>query len=349
MKQPNLYPSDPTERAWAERVVDARMVGLLRKDYRERHGKGVCDAMEGFCAQLTSAFFFVTGGQKGPYALFRIAKGDLGGEDTHYFLVDTRKLPRGWQKVGSTKAFVALGAPTSAVVDLTASQFTVPIPYRLGRRVALSQRKGGDVAPTQKTAQVLERAGLLKRGRAGGNAKSEADLKAFLDEVVPVLVYDEMIRTGAVKVCGSISDTFASLAASRGFEAYVIPLYGHFVNEVVTTNGVFRVDLSAIQFDCMDEDDVLPALRKVTEDPFAAITVTRVPQLDDRARPARPEEEVPPGRESWRDLAYRPVARYPKKKARYERAARGEYDPQFDAREVAITEGKPFGWGRRSR
>lgn len=196
---------------------------------------------------------------------------------------------------------------------------------------------------------VARRAARRTAGRSAGSTKSEADLQAFLDEVVPVLVYDEMIRTGAVKVCGSISDTFASIAASRGFEAYVIPLYGHFVNEVVTTNGVFRIDLSAIQFDCMDEEDVLPALRRVAKDPFAAIEVTRVPELDYQARPARPEEEVPPGRESWRDLAYRPVARYPKKKARYERAARGEYDPQFDAREVAITEGKPFGWGRRSR
>jgi hypothetical protein len=156
----NLLPEDPVERAIAKRIVAARDPRVLRPEYQELHRTGACDPMTGYCSLLSVALFHAIGGKRGPYLVFRIGRADMGGVDTHWFLVDARKLPRGWQR-DPTAAFRSLPRPKAAVVDLTASQFgDAPIPYERGYAAALSRAPGGDVAPTPKVMLILERAGL---------------------------------------------------------------------------------------------------------------------------------------------------------------------------------------------
>lgn len=157
----NLWPKDPAEKALAKRIVAARDPAQLRPEYRDLHAARACDPMTGFCSLLSVALFHALGGKRGPYLVFRIGRADLGGEDTHWFLVDSRKLPRGWQR-DPTAAFRSLRRPKDAVVDLTASQFGGErVPYERGYAAALSRAPGGDVAPTPKIVPILERAGLL--------------------------------------------------------------------------------------------------------------------------------------------------------------------------------------------
>ncbi len=184
MKQKNLWPTDPRLRALAERIVATRSVGDVDKRYRDMHDACVCDPMTGFCASLSSALFHATGGKAGPYALFRIDREHLRG-DTHYFLVDRRLLAHalglptrsfvgaGVEPYDLTRAFQAVrGSKKGVIVDLTASQFSAPVPYHFGHSAALKQQRGGDVEPTEKVLGVLQRAGLA--GHAAGKAGKKA-------------------------------------------------------------------------------------------------------------------------------------------------------------------------------
>jgi hypothetical protein len=166
----NILPDDPHERALALRIIAARNPKFLRKNYREMHAAKdvVCDPMTGFCSQLSVALFHATGGKNGPYRVFRIDKEHLGGEGTHWFLVDVRKLPR--IKGNETDALRLMNRPEDAIVDLTASQFgSYAIPYKLGKGASLAQVEGGDTKPTVAVANVLSRAGL-----AGGAFRPDA-------------------------------------------------------------------------------------------------------------------------------------------------------------------------------
>jgi hypothetical protein len=120
MKQKNLWPTDPAERALAQRIVAARSVKDLEKaEYRAQHKDKLCDPMTGFCATMAAGFYHAMDGHRGPYELFRIGTKDLGRfghgeEDTHYFLVDLRKLQALagplTSKMNSSQAFGTLAA-----------------------------------------------------------------------------------------------------------------------------------------------------------------------------------------------------------------------------------------------
>lgn len=174
------------------------------------------------------------------------------------------------------------------------------------------------------------------RGRTGGRSKSARELSALLVEVVPVLVYFKMIYARAVKVCGQISDAFAAIARARGFEAYLVSMPGHFVSEVVTSDGVFEVDLSHVQFACRSDVDVRRALERVAENPFAAIRVRRVEGLSESARAPAPDVV---------EIGYEPVSAYPAWKAHTDAVRRGEWDPELDVQEMRVSKGLPYARG----
>lgn len=164
--------------------------------------------------------------------------------------------------------------------------------------------------------------------------KTARELDELLTEVVPVLVHRFMINSGAVKVCGAISDAFGSIARERGFDVVVADRPNHYVNEILTTDGPYEVDLSAIQFECVDDTDVPAALRRLTEDPYSAIHVRKL---------GRPIEGRAPSPENP-DYFWTPVASYDFWRQMALQAGRGEYFPE--ARwEIAATEGRPFGYG----
>jgi hypothetical protein len=165
--------------------------------------------------------------------------------------------------------------------------------------------------------------------------RTTADLDAFLARTVPTLVHKYMIGGGSVKVCGTISETFGTLARANGFDAYVAGRPGHFVNEVETADGTYEVDLSAIQFECHGEGDVPAALERLTEDPYRAMRVRRLSGVSESAR-------APMGEESER--FYTPVKSFPGWRKQAEAAAAGQYDPLMTW-EIRNTKGRPFGHG----
>lgn len=136
-KQRNRLPVDAHDRALALAVQRALKVEDLTPAYREKHAAG-CDAMTGHCFVATNAFWHATGGLAGKYTPRQVR---VEGE-SHWFLVDDQ----------------------GRVVDLTASQFSAPIPYAQGRRVGMRARPGGDVQPTERAQAVLDR--MVGRSRA---------------------------------------------------------------------------------------------------------------------------------------------------------------------------------------
>lgn len=111
--------------------------------------------------------------------------------------------------------------------------------------------------------------------------------KSFIEDVVPPLVLNYLIKSGSLKNCGSISQAFADIAAQNGFPVVVLQLPGHFVDLVMTKSGDFILDLSNIQFRLIGfEGDPeyrtsrTELINEIIDDPFKAISVTKVNSLD---------------------------------------------------------------------
>jgi hypothetical protein len=126
--QKNKLPTDLRERALAVAIQRALHIEDLTPAYRARHAEG-CDAMTGHCFVATNAFWHATGGPAGKYQPKQVR---VEGE-SHWFLVDDQ----------------------GRIVDLTASQFSTPIPYERGRHFVMRARRGGDAQPTERAQAVL--------------------------------------------------------------------------------------------------------------------------------------------------------------------------------------------------
>lgn len=167
----NILPTGPKERALALAIMEARTPEVLKPAFKKAHRAG-CDPMTGYCSALTNAFFHMTGGFDGPYLPFQVGfRCERGrataASDSHWFLVDTRKLPRGWQERGAQPAFRSLAHPERAVVDLTASQFDCAVPYGWASRKTMRQVAGGDVEPTFAGRAIITN---VHRGLSTGKA-----------------------------------------------------------------------------------------------------------------------------------------------------------------------------------
>lgn len=121
--------------------------------------------------------------------------------------------------------------------------------------------------------------------------KTKADLDTWLDESVPVLVYNQILCARSVKACSGISPAFVVASRERGFDAYIKRKPGHVVAVVHVKEGWFEVDLSFIQFEAAELADQFASehdpkdpygerraraalLDRVEADPFATIKVT---------------------------------------------------------------------------
>jgi hypothetical protein len=179
----------------------------------------------------------------------------------------------------------------------------------------------------------------------GGDQKSSADLDSFLNKEVPYFVHKHILLTKSVRQCGATSDAFATVAKANGFDAYVGSVPGHFLNYVQTADGVFKVDLTAIQFefdhhaaaggDAAQRAEMGRLMSMVAHDPFRAIKVEKVDHLPADARPAHPENEA---------MHYTPVDAWRFGSPDMNRHMRGEYDDdELDDRIVKrATGGAPF-------
>jgi hypothetical protein len=148
--------------------------------------------------------------------------------------------------------------------------------------------------------------------------KTTQDLNQFLHAMVPGLVAQYLIQAGSVRQCGSISDAFATIAKDHGFDAYVTSRPGHFFNVVRVDDGIFEIDMSAIQFEhdwqASDPDEEVDRLLRIlARDPYRAMKVRRIDEVPPWARPATPENEA---------CYYTPTTwakKYPERVARYMR------------------------------
>jgi hypothetical protein len=132
MRQPNILPEDPAEHSLALAVQNAMRPSDLVPEWRRKNQARGADPMTGHCFVAVNAFWHMTGAHAGPYVPRQVRVEGA----SHWFLEDRR---------------------TGRVVDLTASQFTVPVPYHLGRGVGMRARPGGDSQPTDRAQVVIDR------------------------------------------------------------------------------------------------------------------------------------------------------------------------------------------------
>ena len=114
--------------------------------------------------------------------------------------------------------------------------------------------------------------------------KSFSDFNSWLNSVIPKLIHKYMIATKSMKVCSTISADFAEIAADKGFPVGVLKIPGHHFNVAFTSDGLYKIDLSAIQFVCKHDitdrknrKEVIENYKKLYNDPFSAIEVNKMP------------------------------------------------------------------------
>ncbi|MFI5298183.1 MAG: hypothetical protein ACHREM_08805 [Polyangiales bacterium] len=161
-------------------------------------------------------------------------------------------------------------------------------------------------------------------------------LGSFLARAVPVFAL-YLIEARSLRQCGTISDQFAAVARHYGFDAYVVAEPGHFMNEVVTSNGIFRIDMTAAQFrDTPYEDNLRTLLAEIVENPYRAATFKRIARLSPAAR--LPTAPVPG--------LYDPVPKFDRYAAKVvPRLLAGRLDPrdELDQDYLRLLRGKTFG------
>ena len=164
----------------------------------------------------------------------------------------------------------------------------------------------------------------------------------FLQSAIPVFsLY--LVEARSLRQCGTISDQFGAVARDAGFDAYVVSVPGHFLNQVVTSNGTFEVDLTAAQFrDTPYEDNLRALLREIVANPYAAAKIVRIKGLSSAARaPTRPNPPL-----------YDPVRKYELYRKRIvPQLLRGQLDPrdEMDAEYLRLLGGARFGAKIRRR
>ncbi len=127
--------------------------------------------------------------------------------------------------------------------------------------------------------QVLS---LLKKDYPSVKIKSKSEFDSFLKEWAPAIIYAYMLRSRALKVCSNISPAFAIFANSKDFATFIDRIPGHVYNVVLTLDGFFKVDLSAIQFEfCLGDDDDTDdkemdrLLSKAAKNPLSIIKISK--------------------------------------------------------------------------
>lgn len=206
----NLLPSRPEEARIARAVQASLRVEDLQKLYRDKHASSSCDAFTGHCFVATNAFWHLMGGRDGPYKPLHV--GVLG--DSHWFLVDKRD---------------------GSVVDLTASQFSVPVPYKQGIGMGM-QGPQRDTLPTARAAKVIDRARLLLgHGRSGGKTRRIIEIHLYPrlaghrivalmpDEEVLLGVEDTVLEEGPAFMRAVNVGSIFERAVGAGAVARVVP------------------------------------------------------------------------------------------------------------------------------
>jgi len=78
--------------------------------------------------------------------------------------------------------------------------------------------------------------------------KEEKALK-WLNKIMPIVIYDQLIEPGSLKKCGTVATFIAGLAAKEGIAAGVVSEPGHFVAYIpVAEGGALRIDATHLQF-----------------------------------------------------------------------------------------------------
>jgi hypothetical protein len=167
-------------------------------------------------------------------------------------------------------------------------------------------------------------------------------LGSFLAHAVPVFAL-YLLEARSLRQCGTMSDQFGAVARHYGFEAYVVAEPGHFLNEVVTSNGIFRIDMTAAQFrDTPYEDRLREIMSEIVDNPYRAATFKRIARLSPSARlPAAPV----PG-------LYDPVRKFDRYATKVvPRLLAGKLDPRDDLDQdyLRMLHGKTFGSKLRRR
>ncbi len=126
---------------------------------------------------------------------------------------------------------------------------------------------------------------------------SLGELKTWLREAIPVMIFSRMVCSRAVKVCSIISPAFSRSSLDKGHPIYVGLRPGHVFNVAVTDQGLYKVDISDIQFRLppVDKDDegsrsemktISKVLKDVSRNPYSAVKIEKFHgSIDDLVEP----------------------------------------------------------------
>ena len=116
--------------------------------------------------------------------------------------------------------------------------------------------------------------------------RSSGEMLGFVGPLIPKLVHKYILFAGTMKNCSGASADFAEIATQAGFPTLVRLVPRHQYNVVLTADGPYKVDLTAIQFLCKHDlhtDDpeelaeTLENYRQLRLAPDNAVVIERLP------------------------------------------------------------------------
>ena len=128
--------------------------------------------------------------------------------------------------------------------------------------------------------------GLLKEELEKSHYPSFSQFKIWLDDNIGKLIHKYMLRTKSMKVCSTISPEFIEIARDAGFTVGIARAPGHVYNVVLTSEGPYKVDLSAIQFVCKHDisdrenrKEIIANYKNLRSNPSSAISIEKLDQI----------------------------------------------------------------------
>lgn len=131
----------------------------------------------------------------------------------------------------------------------------------------------------------MKKLSLIKILKETTELKSSKDLMKFLQIVVPFLIKDRIVDRCALKQCSEVAPLFTYFAEKEGFQTKTVQVPNHYYSIVKTSDGVYKIDLTYIQFMMPDGvyegdeeyyEELQKLLKKASDNPFSVVKIEKI-------------------------------------------------------------------------
>jgi len=124
--------------------------------------------------------------------------------------------------------------------------------------------------------------------------KSSEEFFSWFNSIAPTFILHNIVECKSLKACGFLSSKFSIKALSSGFPCFTLYGPGHITNIVITSDGIFEIDFSHLQFVFpmygslreipMEEKEEYKKMKdlfdELEKDPMKAVKIEKIENID---------------------------------------------------------------------